>query len=66
MRKKKQKHPKAITIGSVVQLKSGGPLMTVVSAISNTIVVLTVLWADDQNRIQKADIGIQALRLVRQ
>ena len=62
---RKQKAPKAITIGSVVQLKSGGPKMTVVSAVSNLSVVLTVLWADTQNRIAKADIAIQALRLVR-
>lgn len=61
----KIKKEKAITIGSVVQLKSGGPKMTVVSAVSNVSVVLTVLWADTQNRIAKADIALQALRLVK-
>ena len=63
--KKKQKVQKAIMIGSVVQLKSGGPKMTVVSALSNTGVVLTVLWSGKDDRIQKADIAIQALRLVK-
>lgn len=62
---KKKKAPKAITIGSVVQLKSGGPKMTVVSAVSNLAVVLTVLWATPDARVQKADIAIQALRLVK-
>lgn len=61
----KTKKQKAIVIGSVVQLKSGGPLMTVVSALSTTQTVLTVLWADKENRIAKADIVIQALKLVR-
>lgn len=65
MSKKQKKQAKPITIGSVVQLKSGGPLMTVVSAVSNLAVVLTVLWAGKDDRIQKADIGIQALRLVK-
>lgn len=63
--KKKQAEPKPITIGSVVQLKSGGPFMTVVSAVSNPNPILTVLWAGADDRIQKADIAIQALRLVR-
>jgi len=63
---KKQKAVKPITIGSVVQLKSGGAFMTVVSALSTTAVVLTVLWFDDQNRLAKADVPIQALRLIRQ
>jgi len=62
---KKQKEPKVITIGSVVQLKSGGPKMTVVSAISNQTVILTVLWATSEGRVQKAEIAIQAVRLVR-
>jgi uncharacterized protein DUF2158 len=62
---KKQKKQKAIVIGSVVQLKSGGPRMTVVSAVSNLAVVLTVLWAGKDDRVQKADIAIQALRLVK-
>lgn len=62
---KKQKEVKPITIGSVVQLKSGGPLMTVVSALSNATVVLTVLFVDKQDRITKADIALQALHLVK-
>jgi hypothetical protein len=61
----KTKEKKAITIGSVVQLKSGGPKMTVVSAVSNALVILTVLWADKDNRIAKADIALQALKLVK-
>jgi hypothetical protein len=60
-----KKQQKAITIGSVVQLKSGGPKMVVVSAVSTLSVILTVLWADNENRIAKADIAIQALRLVK-
>lgn len=64
-KKSKEKTVKPITIGSVVQLKSGGPHMTVVSAISTSVVILTVLWADTQNRIAKAEIAIQALRLVK-
>ena len=64
----KQKVEKAIMIGSVVQLKSGGPDMVVVSATSgvSVSVVLTVLWAAKDDRIAKADIVIQALRLIRQ
>ena len=62
---KKQKEVKPITIGSVVQLKSGGPLMTVVSALSTATVVLTVLFVDKQDRITKADIALQALHLVK-
>jgi hypothetical protein len=65
MKTKKQKAPKPITIGSVVQLKSGGPKMTVVAAVSTSQVILTVLWASQDSRIQKADIAIQALRLVK-
>jgi hypothetical protein len=65
MKVKKQKEPKPITIGSVVQLKSGGPFMTVVAAVSTSQVILTVLWAGNDGRIQKADIAIQALRLVK-
>lgn len=61
----KRKEPKPISIGSVVELKSGGPRMVVVRAVSGTNVVLTVVWADDQNRLAKADLDIQALRLVR-
>jgi uncharacterized protein YodC (DUF2158 family) len=61
----KAKKQKAITIGSVVQLKSGGPKMVVVSAVSNLTVMLTVLWADNDNRIAKADIALQAFRLVK-
>lgn len=64
-KKSKEKAVKPITIGSVVQLKSGGPRMTVVSAVSNLSVILTVLWADNEGRIAKAEIAIQALRLVR-
>lgn len=63
---KKKKAPKVITIGSVVQLKSGGPHMVVVRAESTTVVSLTVLWADDQNRLAKADVPIQALKLIKQ
>ncbi len=63
--KKKQKAVKPITIGSVVQLKSGGPHMTVVSAVSNLSVILTVVWADDEGRLAKADLALQALRLVK-
>lgn len=62
---KKVKAAKPITIGSVVQLKSGGPNMTVVSAISGSNTILTVLWATPDARVQKADIAIQAVRLVR-
>jgi len=62
---KKHKEAKAIVIGSVVQLKSGGPHMTVVSAITNVGCVLTVLWADTADRIAKADIAIQAFKLIR-
>ncbi len=60
-----KKTEKIITIGSVVQLKSGGPKMTVVSAVSSTGVVLTVLWASKNDLVQKADIAIQAVRLVK-
>jgi hypothetical protein len=62
---KKQKVEKPITIGSVVQLKSGGSFMTVVSAVSNPNPILTVIWEAGDKRIQKADIAIQALRLVK-
>lgn len=62
---KKQKAGKTITIGSVVQLKSGGSLMTVVSAISNPNPILTVIWEADDSRLAKSEIPIQALRLVR-
>jgi hypothetical protein len=63
--KKQKKQAKPILIGSVVQLKSGGPLMTVVNAVSNQAVVLTVLWVGQNNAIHKADIGIQALKLIK-
>lgn len=62
---KKQNAGKPITIGSVVQLKSGGSFMTVVSAVSNPNPILTVIWEAGDKRIQKADIAIQALRLVK-
>jgi hypothetical protein len=61
----KGKRIKSIVIGSVVQLKSGGPKMTVVSAISGANTILTVLWATPDARVQKADIAIQAVRLVK-
>jgi hypothetical protein len=55
----------AITIGSVVQLKSGGPQMTVVKGVSGTDTILTVLWIAEERYLQKADIVIQAFKLVR-
>lgn len=65
MKIKRQKKVKPITIGSVVQLKSGGSLMTVVSAVSNPNPILTVLWEADDSRLAKSEIPIQALRLVK-
>jgi hypothetical protein len=65
MKIKRQKKVKPITIGSVVQLKSGGSLMTVVSAVSNPNPILTVIWEADDSRLAKSEIPIQALRLVR-
>jgi uncharacterized membrane protein len=60
----KSKVAKVITIGSVVSLKSGGPNMTVVSAVSGAATILTVLWAVN-DRVVKAEVPIQAFRLVR-
>ena len=60
------KKEKVVTIGSVVQLKSGGPQMVVVSAQSNANVILTVLvWSEKHGTISKYDIALQAVKLVK-
>lgn len=64
-KQKRQRQEKPITIGSVVQLKSGGSFMTVVSAISNPNPILTVIWEAEDSRLAKSEIPIQALRLVK-
>ena len=57
---------KPITIGSVVQLKSGGPDMVVMKGVSvGDAVTLTVLWIAEDRYLQKAEIALQAFRLVR-
>lgn len=65
----KQKAPKVqkpITIGSVVKLKSGGPEMVVIKGVSSgEAVTLTVLWIAEDRYLQKAEIALQAFRLVR-
>jgi hypothetical protein len=61
----KQKAAQAIVIGSVVKLKSGGPEMTVVKGVSGESTVLTVLWIAEERYLQRADIVIQAFKLVR-
>jgi hypothetical protein len=63
---KSKKASKAIQIGSVVQFKSGGPFMTVVKGVSSgDSTVLTVLWIAEERFLQKADVIIQAFKLIR-
>jgi uncharacterized protein YodC (DUF2158 family) len=47
-------------VGSVVQLKSGGPLMTV-KAITGREVTCT--WFDDDNKLQSATFPAEVLKL---
>jgi hypothetical protein len=62
----KHKVAKAIQIGSVVQFKSGGPLMTVVKGVSGgDSTILTVLWIAEERYLQKAEVAIQAFKLIR-
>jgi uncharacterized protein YodC (DUF2158 family) len=57
---KKNKVEAPLAVGDVVTLKSGGPKMTIGALFPTN--VATILWADVQGRVQKADIGIQTLK----
>ena len=59
---KKVKATRQITVGDVVALKSGGPRMTV-AGLAGFNTAVEVVFADDQNRLVKATVGVQALRL---
>lgn len=54
------KEQAAFTVGEVVQLKSGGPKMTV-AAIYPTGVI-SVVWANSVGSIAKGEIGYQLLK----
>ena len=61
---KKAKVVRAITVGDVVVLKSGGPKMTVVGQQGFSTAV-EVVFADKEDRLVKATIGVQGLKLVK-
>lgn len=46
--------------GDVVQLKSGGPRMTVIDIFNNLI---TVTWFDDSNNIKVTKFPIESLQI---
>jgi len=61
------KQPKpdvVLQVGSVVKLKSGGPNMTVTGADTHRA-LLTVVWADVQGRVAKAELPVLSLTIVK-
>jgi uncharacterized protein YodC (DUF2158 family) len=48
--------------GEVVQLKSGGPIMTIIDIVAN---IVTVTWFDHFNAIKEAKFPAEALKVVK-
>lgn len=57
--------PKAVIgIGSVVQLKSGGPKMTIVG-VDTYKSIITVVWATESGNVAKAEIPVLAFNIIK-
>lgn len=48
--------------GDVVQLKSGGPTMTIIDIVAT---IVTVIWFDHFNIIKEAKFPVEALKVVK-
>lgn len=47
--------------GEVVQLKSGGPIMTIIDIVAT---IVTVIWFDHFNIIKEAKFPVETLHIV--